>query len=33
MTADFVFDVLWPILMTGGIGFWLWVLLVKEPRT
>jgi len=32
MTAEtFVYDYLWPVLMLGGIGFWLIVALVKQP--
>jgi hypothetical protein len=32
MTAEtFVFDYLWPVLMAGGMGFWLWIALVREP--
>jgi len=30
-TETFVFDYLWPVLMLAGVGFWLWVLLVKRP--
>ena len=31
MTAEtFVFDYLWPLLMLGGIGFFLIVALVKK---
>jgi len=34
MTAEtFVFNYLWPVLMTAGAGFWLYVLFAKEPRT
>lgn len=29
--SDIVFDIMWPILMAAGLGFWFWVLLVKEP--
>jgi len=25
-----LFDVVWPSLMIGGIGFWLWALLIRR---
>lgn len=32
MTAEtFVFDYLWPVMMLAGMGFFLWVALVREP--
>ena len=27
---EILFDVVWPILMAGGICFWLWALLIRR---